>query len=143
MPVLDKPGAFAHFILWIFIGFSTVACSVPNRSSRMARGLAWRRKALGVFGKRVSDVPICHGPAIFFFSRARQVYNYDLYTTLIVVVNGSSFLWTTRLKSEKSGIYVTDKSVHCWANLLVANLDKIFACAKKPSFTQTIPVDIK
>jgi len=26
---------------------------------------------------------------------------------------------------------------------LVANLDKIFACAKKLSFTQTIPVDIK
>ena len=26
---------------------------------------------------------------------------------------------------------------------MVANLDKIFACAKSPSFTQTIPVDIK
>ena len=90
--------------------------------------------------QRRSDLPRTGN---FFFSRARQVYNQDLYTTLIVVVNGSSFLWTTRLKSEKSGIYVTDKSVHCWVNLLVANLDKIFACAKKPSFTQTIPVDIK
>ena len=66
-----------------------------------------------------------------------------MYTTMIVVVNGVGFLWTTRLKNEKSGVYVTDKSVHCRANLLVANLDKIFACAKKLSFTQTIPVDIK
>lgn len=59
------------------------------------------------------------------------------------MVNGSSFLWTSPLKSVKSWIYVTDKSVHCCANSLVANLDKIFACAKKPSSTQTMPVDIK
>ena len=56
---------------------------------------------------------ICHTRPKFFFSLARQVYNQDLYTTLIVVVNGGRFLWTTRLNSEKSGIYATYKSVHC------------------------------
>jgi len=93
---------------------------------------AWRRVFRFATGRR-----------FFFYSCARQVYNQDLYTRLIVVVNGCRFLWTTQLKNAKSGMYVTDKSVHCRANLLVANLDKIFACAKKRSFTQTIPVDIK
>lgn len=67
----------------------------------------------GSVGLRDIASRICHTLPKFFFSRARQVYNQDLYTTLIVVVNGRSFLWTTLLKIGKSGIYVADKSVHC------------------------------
>lgn len=79
----------------------------------------------------------------FFFSPARQVYNQHLYTLLIVVVNAGPFLWTTMLTNEKSWVYVKNKPVHWCPESLVANLDKMFACAKKPSFAQTIPVDIK
>ncbi|MBQ5946593.1 hypothetical protein [Massilia sp. ST3] len=67
----------------------------------------------------------------------------DLYTTLVVVVNGGPFLWTNRLTRKESAVYAPDKPVHCCTKFLVANLDKIFACVEKPSFTQTIPVDIK
>ncbi|WP_306392344.1 hypothetical protein [Telluria beijingensis] len=79
----------------------------------------------------------------FFFSRARQVYNQDLYTTLIVVVNGSQSLWTTWFTEEKSTIYLANKSVQFLANFLVANLNNIFASAKSRSSAQTIPVNIK
>ena len=78
-----------------------------------------------------------------FFSLAREVYNQDLYTRLVVVVNACPILWTSRLTRPKSNVYGQDKPVHCRAKFLVANLNKIFACAKKPSFAQTIPVDIK
>lgn len=77
------------------------------------------------------------------FPVARQVYNQDLYTRLVVVVNACPILWTSRLTRPKSNVYGPDKPVHCRAKFLVANLNKIFACAKKPSFAQTIPVDIK
>jgi hypothetical protein len=78
-----------------------------------------------------------------FFSEAPRVYNQDMYTRLVVVVNACTLLWTSRLTRKKSSVYGPDKPVHCRAKFLVANLNKIFACAKKPSFAQTIPVDIK
>lgn len=133
----------AHSVLWIFIEFSTDAWFLLDLGTQDGRDETAAGMVVSMIGQCAGEVSICHKQANFFYLRARQVYNQDLYTTLIVVVNGGSFLWTTRLKNAKSGIYDTDKSVHRWANLLVANLDKIFACAKKPSFTQTIPVDIK
>lgn len=108
-----QAGVSAHSILWIFIRFSTEAGFVPVL---MALASKVRAPAVGMANCvdwRDIASRICHTRRKFFFSRAHQVYNQYLYTTLIVVVNGRRFLWTTRLKNEKSGIYVTDKSVHC------------------------------
>jgi hypothetical protein len=82
------------------------------------------------------------GSKNFFFGSSLGLQP-DLYTTLVVVVNACPFLWTSRLTRKKSNVYGPDKPVHWRAKFLVANLNKIFACAKKPSFAQSIPVDIK
>ena len=47
-------------------------------------------------------VPICDRAQKIIFFFASQIYNQDLYTTLIVVVNRDQFLWTKRLTGEKS-----------------------------------------
>lgn len=78
-----------------------------------------------------------------FFFDASSVYNQDLYTTLVVVVNACTFLWTSRLTAKKSAVYAQNKPVHYSAKFLMANLDKIFACEKTSTFAQTIPVDIQ
>jgi hypothetical protein len=106
-------GASAHSILWIFIRFSTAArffaClwGMPSKyASTQSKWLTASACVISLSGFATLGQKI-------FFSRARQVYNQDLYTRLIVVVNGGQFLWTTQLKNAKSGDYVTDKSVHC------------------------------
>lgn len=48
----------------------------------------------------------------FFFFACSSGLQPDLYTTLVVVVNARLFLWTSQFNDEKSGIYVSDKSVH-------------------------------
>jgi len=59
------------------------------------------------------------------------------------MVNACRFLWKTRLTIDKSAIYHADNPVQFDVIWLVMNLDKIFACAKKPSSARSTPVDIK
>lgn len=62
---------------------------------------------------------------------------------IIVIVNACLLLWKTRLTFKKSVVYLKDNPVQFCAGLLVMNLDKIFACAKRTSSSQSTPVDIK
>ena len=84
----------------------------------------------------------------FFFDRAaafkaaRQVYNQKLVYRIMVIVNGATLLWISRVFSTTSNVYGSHKPVGWSCMCLVAKLDKNPDCAKNRSSSHFVPVDI-
>jgi hypothetical protein len=84
----------------------------------------------------------------FFFDRTAafgagtQVYNQKLVYRIMVVVNGATLLWISRIFSTTSNVYGSHKPVGWSCMCLVAKLDKKRGCAKSLASSHFIPVDI-
>lgn len=151
---IDFRGSSAHSILWIFSSLSTkgpetgrlgVAGSWPGR--RRAGVVVMNASGVGrFFFVEQNDVEI--GDEKFFFDRAaafkaaRQVYNQKLVYRIIVIVNGATLLWISRVFSTTSNVYGSHKTVGWSCMCLVAKLDKNPDCAKNRSSSHFVPVDI-
>lgn len=169
-PKLDKKfgvvlrGSSAHSILWIFRSLST------KGSQKSARG--WREGDLvdvgHVFGPRmrpesVDFFELCRmrsskstsvlegtawskskknvGRAAPFEAR-RQVYNQKLVYRMMVIVNGGTLLWISRVFSTTSNVYGSHKAVGWSCMCLEAKLDKKWEGAKNRCSSHVVPVDI-
>jgi hypothetical protein len=144
-PKLDKKsavasrGSFAHSILWIFSSLSTT-----GRKNRLCR----RLEASLVDVEHVSKSRACPESGNFFSGRAvafearRQVYNQKLVYRIIVIVNGATLLWISRVFSTTSNVYGPHKAVGWSCMCLVAKLDKNSDCAKNRFSPHFVPVDI-
>jgi hypothetical protein len=60
----------------------------------------------------------------------------------MVIVNGGTLLWISRVLSTTSNVYGSHKAVGWSCMCLVAKLDKKRGCAKYPSSPHFVPVDI-
>jgi hypothetical protein len=85
---------------------------------------------------------------IFFFGRhatfnaSPQVYTQKLVYRMIVVVNGGTLLWISRVLSTTSNVYGSHKAVRRSCMCLVAKLDKKRGCTKSLRSPHFVPVDI-
>ena len=76
------------------------------------------------------------------FEQSRQVYNQKLVYRIMVIVNGTTLLWISLVLSTTSTVYGSHKPVGWSCMCFVAKLDKNRSCAKSPSSSQFVPVDI-
>ena len=151
---IDFRGSSAHSILWIFSSLSTKGPETGSLGGR--RQLAWstsgrccgdgRIRSRSFFFVEQNDVGI--DDEKFFFDRAvafkaaRQVYNQKLVYRIMVIVNGATLLWISRVLSTTSNVYGSHKAVGWSCMCLVAKLDKNPGCAKNRSSSHFVPVDI-
>jgi len=119
-----------------------------NPVSAPAQKLFWP-SAFGLVSMKFGDCrTMCRGGRIvetrkFFLKNSSPGLQLNAVYKMIVIVNDAPLLWIRRLSREESSVYSTDNPVYFRAELLVMVLDKIFACAKRASSSQTAPVDIK
>lgn len=127
-----------------------------NREFGGRRQLAWstsgrccgheRIRSRSIFFVEQNDVGI--DDEKFFFDRAaafkaaRQVYNQKLVYRIMVIVNGATLLWISRVFSTTSNVYGSHKPVGWSCMCLVAKLDKNPDRAKNRSSSHFVPVDI-
>ena len=140
-------GSSAHSILWISSSLSTK----PGRSGRRRAAVGSRTRPESDFffsrtlaGSREatwSSSTIFSGRAAAFETNP-QVYNQKLVYRMMIVVNGGTLLWISRVLSTTSNVYGSHKPVGWSCMCLVAKLDKNRACAKSPSSSHFVPVDI-
>lgn len=151
---IDFRGSSAHSILWIFSSLSTKG---PETGSLGAVGSWPGRRRAGVvvtdasgvgrfFFVEQNDVGI-DDEKVFFdraagFKAARQVYNQKLVYRIMVIVNGATLLWISRVFSTTSNVYGSHKPVGWSCMFLVAKLDKNPGYAKNRSSSHFVPVDI-
>lgn len=132
-------GSSAHSILWIFSSLST-------KDPKKGHLTCWKR-AWPTSGRCRSRERL-RSRENFFFGRAaafragRQVYNQTLVYRIMVIVNGGTLLWISRVFSTTSNVYGPYKPVGCSCMCLVAKLDKNPDCAKNRSSPHFVPVDI-
>jgi hypothetical protein len=155
--VVVEHGSFAHSILWISSSLSTQ----PGQSggfSANGGGLGRRRDGAGTrtrpesaffFSKRLQErrVPIRSRSTRFFdrtaaFGMTPQVYKQKLVYRMMIVVNGGTLLWISRVLSTTSIVYGSHKPVGWSCMCLEAKLDKNRACAKNRVSPHSVPVDI-
>jgi hypothetical protein len=114
--LVHRNDAFAHLILWISIGLSTDATArfCKTGCSGMSPGLQdkdWATDSATVQKncEQVQDDFLTHVrqsaaldffsvPGFFFLKIDAMVYIQDMYTRIVVVVNGGHFLWTSPKK---------------------------------------------
>ena len=151
---IDFRGSSTHSILWIFSSLSTKG---PETGSLGAAGSWPGRRRAGVVVMNASGVGrffllsrTMSGSTTknFFFDRAaafkaaRQVYNQKLVYRIMVIVNGATLLWISRVFSTTSNVYGSHKPVGWSCMCLVAKLDKNPDRAKNRSSSHFVPVDI-
>jgi len=88
-----------------------------------------------------SSASIDFGEAGTFAARP-QVYNQKLVYRMMIIVNGTTLLWISRVLSTTSNVYGSHKAVGWSCMFLVAKLDKKRRCAKSRVSSQSVPVDI-
>jgi len=101
------------------------------------------------FSKRLQErhAPIRSRSTMFFdriaaFRTNPQVYKQKLVYRMMIVVNGGTLLWISRVLSTTSIVYGSHKPVGWSCMCLEAKLDKNRACAKNRVSPHFVPVDI-
>ena len=103
----------------------------PERSTSSMVSRAWHDRSRKFFFGRFAA-----------FKANPQVYNQKLVYRMMVIVNGTTLLWISRVLSTTSTVYGSHKPVGWSCMCLVAKLDKNRGCAKNPSSSHFVPVDI-
>jgi hypothetical protein len=153
--LIHNAGRAGLFLSWKWRFFSGLAASLVDVAPMSNRRHGRSRTFFSEAGRqddrrhqRSRRRGVTEVENLFFFGRVAafgmnpQVYTQKLVYRMMVVVNGATLLWISRVFSTTSNVYGSHKPVGWSCMCLVAKLDKNRGCAKSRSSSHFVPVDI-